>query len=95
MMVLRVVNRSDDAVNIEAISLTPTTTSLHFYSADETFNVVLEPAESRDFTIWFNVAVERGSYIDSVDSVNVSITAHSPAKGNFTETTSHNVAVVR
>lgn len=70
---------------VDSVSIDPQTTSLQFYENAQAVDDAIEPGQTRDVTIWPNVVVTAMNYIYAIDSVDVSITAHSASRGNFTE----------
>jgi hypothetical protein len=87
-------NQSEEAVWVDSISLRPQTNQLQFSEGDQVVNDVLEPQETKDFTLFVNVMTTANSYIYSIESVDVVVTCHTSARGSFTETTPQSVTPV-
>jgi uncharacterized membrane protein len=82
---VRLANRSGESISVDSVSLEPQTTSLQFYENEQAVDDIIEPGETRDFTMWISVNAVAMSYVYTIDSVDVVVTAHSATRGNFTE----------
>ncbi|HUJ12446.1 MAG TPA: hypothetical protein VL284_01545 [Thermoanaerobaculia bacterium] len=91
---VRITNRSEETISVDAISLNPSTTSLQFSNSDQTVGLLLESGETQDVSMFVDVQGVAGSPISEIDFVDVSVTCHSPQRGTFTETQSCSVASV-
>jgi hypothetical protein len=82
---VRLTNQSGESVGVDSVSLEPQTTSLQFYENEQAVDDIIEPGETRDFTMWVSVNAVAMNYVYTIDSVDVIVTAHSAARGNFSE----------
>jgi hypothetical protein len=89
---IRVTNQSEEAVSIDSISLSSFSNQITIHNGDQIFGETLEPGQTSDFAMFVDVTVVPGSHMYTIDSIDVAITCHSTAKGNFTESGSHSVA---
>jgi hypothetical protein len=90
---IRITNRSEEAVSIDSISLSSFSNEIQFHNADQIFQEVLEPSQTSDFPMFVDITAAPMNHAYSIDTVDVAITCHSSARGNFTESGSHAVVV--
>jgi len=90
---VRVTNQSDEAVSIDSISLSSYSNQITIQNADQVFQEILESGQTSDFPMWVDVTAPPMAYVYTIDSIDVAITCHTTAKGTFTESGSHSVAV--
>jgi hypothetical protein len=90
---VRVTNQSDEAVSIDSISLSSYSNQITIQNADQVFQEILESGQTSDFPMWVEVSASPMAHVYTIDSIDVAITCHTTAKGTFTESGSHSVAV--
>jgi hypothetical protein len=86
LFVVRITNRSQEAIVVDSVELDSQTTSLQFYQNAVAVDDTLQPGETRDLNMVISVNAVSLNYITSIDSIDVSITARSASRGEFTET---------
>jgi len=90
---VRVTNQSDEAVSIDSISLGTFSNQITFQNADQVFQEILESGQTSDFPMWVDITAAPMAHVYAIDTIDVAITCHTTAKGTFTESGSHSVAV--
>ena len=82
---VRLTNRSEESIGLDSLSVEPQTTSVQFYENEQAVDDIIEPGETRDFTMWVSVNAVSMNYVYTIDSVDVIVAGHSATRGNFTE----------
>ena len=90
---VRITNQAEEAVTIDAISLTPVSNLVQFHDGDQIIGETIESGQTADFQIWITVTAQPINYVYTIDAIDVAVTCHSASKGNFTERGNHTVVV--
>jgi hypothetical protein len=90
---VRVTNLSEEAVSIDAISLSSFSNQITIHNGDQVFGEVIESGQTSDFPMFVDVTAVSTNYVYTIDTIDVAITCHTSSRSSFTESGSHSVVV--